>query len=210
MFEFDTIIFNNITLYLHQYNSLDLNYLNSEYLKNLKYIKNISLVKDIDKFINLEDKYNSLISALYKELILSNNSLNIENLKKNRYGKPIIDGLFFNISHTKNCIVCAVSNKFNIGIDVEFVNNQIDINDFRNYLTIDELNIIYKNSNYYINFYDIWTKKEAVIKAYGSNLDDIKNIKIINNRAFIYNIEYDLISLNSYKDIAINIAYQIS
>lgn len=52
--------------------------------------------------------------------------------EKNQYGRPYIsrhqcnDDLYFNISHTQGFVVLAVANHYQVGIDVERFNEQIE------------------------------------------------------------------------------------
>ena len=90
------------------------------------------------------------------------------NIKYNFYGKPTIDGVFFNISHTRNCVVCAFSITENIGVDIEkkrFIQKSI---------YQDNMNEIGNDSS----FLKYWTVKEAVLKNIGVGLSLWDNIKI--------------------------------
>ncbi|NWF66753.1 MAG: 4'-phosphopantetheinyl transferase superfamily protein [Campylobacterales bacterium] len=50
--------------------------------------------------------------------------------------------------------------------------------------------LIYKNNEWYANFFEIWTKKEAVIKSYGNGLTDISNIILDKDIAFLNNNQF--------------------
>ena len=51
---------------------------------------------------------------------------NISEIQKTPKGKPILENLFISISHTKNILVIAFSEK-NIGIDIEALDRKIKI-----------------------------------------------------------------------------------
>ena len=80
--------------------------------------------------------------------------------------------LHFNISHSGNWILIAISNQ-QIGIDVE------EMNAFFNYKNLlpfsfsrEEAAFIENSDLPYNNFYRLWTRKESLLKATGKGLVD--------------------------------------
>jgi len=98
----------------------------------------------------------------------------------NDYGKPFVDkeGIFFNISHSKGRVACAVSDT-PVGLDIEKVTekNDTDIKIFaKRYFVENEIKQL-EDANYSsLEFYKIWTRKEAYSKMLGSALS--RNLKI--------------------------------
>ena len=98
----------------------------------------------------------------------------------NDYGKPYIDkeGVYFNISHSKGRVACAVSD-MPVGIDIEKLTEKND-NDIKNfakrYFVENEIALLEKENYSSLAFYKIWTGKEAYSKMLGSALS--KNLKI--------------------------------
>jgi len=92
-------------------------------------------------------------------------------------GKPFIEGLFFNISHTENKVMCALSTKGEIGIDIEKI-KPIDLQNFVAFFTKKEMQLIQTASEPLQDFYRIWTRKESIIKALGANLAYLHQIEI--------------------------------
>lgn len=99
--------------------------------------------------------------------------------KKNGYGKPYIGNsdlpipLRFNLSHTDELIVMAVTLDQEIGIDVEYLprlGQMLDIaNRFFSPIEVKQLHSLPEEEK--INrFFDLWTLKEAYIKACGMGL----------------------------------------
>ena len=92
-------------------------------------------------------------------------------------GKPeIIDPkipLRFNISHTKNLIICAVTLSKDIGCDVEHAERRTDVlaiaDRFFSKLESAELFSL-PESDQRQRFFDYWTLKESYIKAWGEGL----------------------------------------
>jgi 4'-phosphopantetheinyl transferase len=105
------------------------------------------------------------------------------NLKFNSNSKPYLDAenLEFNISHSGNIVVCAISDRYEIGIDIEILKD-IDIMDFRGQMTQNEWNKVIYSNNISSSFFNYWTQKEAVLKAHGSGIIDVlKSFEIIDN-----------------------------
>ncbi|MET7035551.1 4'-phosphopantetheinyl transferase family protein [Elizabethkingia miricola] len=94
--------------------------------------------------------------------------LDWKRLKKDENSKPYLEGYHFNFSsaHSEDlCLVCAsVNNK--CGVDVEVL-NPLDVSVYKDFLHSEEQDYLLKSQNSVDNFYNIWVKKEAVIKASG-------------------------------------------
>jgi 4'-phosphopantetheinyl transferase len=98
----------------------------------------------------------------------------------NDFGKPYVnkDGIFFNISHSKGRVACAVSDT-PVGLDIEKVTekNDTDIKNFaKRYFVENEIFALERENYSSVAFYEIWTRKEAYSKMLGSALS--KNFKI--------------------------------
>ena len=98
----------------------------------------------------------------------------------NDFGKPFVDkeGIFFNISHSKGRVACAVSDT-PVGIDIEKLTEKsdTDIKNFaKRYFVENEIALLEKEEYSALAFYKIWTKKEAYSKMLGSALS--RNLKI--------------------------------
>lgn len=92
-------------------------------------------------------------------------------IKYTKYNKPYFEDnkIHFNISHSGEIVVCALSDSTEIGIDIE-VMTDIIIDDFKFQMTENEWNKINNSNNVQNAFFDYWTQKEAVIKAHGYGL----------------------------------------
>lgn len=122
----------------------------------------------------------SLIGQIMTKQIVSNETLiPKENIliSKTKFGKPIIkrpsgSNLDISISHSGNYLVIGICDIGKVGIDIELLKN-IDFRVFKNCLSVDEERYI--NSGKEVaqrlaNFYEIWTRKEACLKASGIGL----------------------------------------
>ena len=85
--------------------------------------------------------------------------------------------LFFNISHSGGWIMIAVSGN-ETGIDIEYINKALDYSEIAKQIyNIDELEFLNTRNYSLCNFYLLWTRKEALLKAIGIGVtDDIANI----------------------------------
>lgn len=91
----------------------------------------------------------------------------------NAHNKPILLGssdVQFNVSHSGNWVVCAVSNEI-VGIDVEHI-KPIDFDIAKRFFAEEEYISLIKQDcdNILKYFYQIWTLKESYIKADGRGL----------------------------------------
>ena len=92
-------------------------------------------------------------------------------------GKPELNhpktAVQFNISHTHNCIVCAVILVQDIGIDIEHTGRKIDIANLakRNFSATENQQLFaLPQIMQRQRFFDYWTVKESYIKAWGLGL----------------------------------------
>ncbi|MFO7603570.1 MAG: 4'-phosphopantetheinyl transferase superfamily protein, partial [Gammaproteobacteria bacterium] len=89
------------------------------------------------------------------------------------HGKPHIPGGWdFNLSHSGRLVACAFSREGRIGIDVE-QHRQLVPQRFARYFSAAELAWMGDDSD---RFIDLWTRKEAVIKASGIGLKGLRQV----------------------------------
>ncbi|NJL59723.1 MAG: 4'-phosphopantetheinyl transferase superfamily protein [Desulfobacteraceae bacterium] len=116
---------------------------------------------------------------------------NLNHLSYTAFGRPYINNsnLDFNISHSGQYVVCAITEHGKIGIDIEQI-KPIDLSGFEKYMTLTEWEEIRQSEMPYHAFYSYWTKKESVLKACGYGLSvPLNKIVIDNLRAFFYSVE---------------------
>ena len=167
---------NNYSLkeYINYYNEL------SDYDKN-----------KIDKLIITRKKQSILARILLKNILKNKYNINYNDIivKYNKYGKPFINNINFNISHSHDYVIVATSNK-NIGIDIEMIRdyNPTSMNLF---CTDNEIKYINNNQNKKLAFWKIYTLKEAYFKMLGTNLSNMKNVEfnILKNKITCVNNE---------------------
>lgn len=105
----------------------------------------------------------------------------------NKYGKPNIKNptnskVEFNLSHSKNFAIIAFNLNNEIGIDIEYINHKLEIeNIVENYFSRNEIDQLLKikKENQIFSFFNIWTCKEAYIKSVGKGLSvDLKSFDV--------------------------------
>ena len=92
--------------------------------------------------------------------------------------KPLIDGLHFSISHSENIVGLAYSKDFELGLDIERINKEIDLNHFKSFFRDDEWKIIKDDENPIEKFYWFWVRKESILKAEDGKMNQVKDIFI--------------------------------
>lgn len=94
------------------------------------------------------------------------------------HGKPFIIGhpdIHFNISHCREAVVCVLSDR-PVGVDVESMRGYRELL-VRYTMNDAEISEIEQSACPEIEFIRLWTRKEAVMKCYGSGItNDIKHV----------------------------------
>ncbi|HCN49552.1 MAG TPA: 4-phosphopantetheinyl transferase [Chryseobacterium sp.] len=101
--------------------------------------------------------------------------------------KPYLkdDPVHFNISHSKEMVVCAIG-EFPIGIDVEFYDIAVNYKDFEFQMTPGEIKKIHEADDKIKHFFTYWTEKEAVMKAHGDGMMlPLDSFEVLNNESII-------------------------
>ncbi len=95
----------------------------------------------------------------------------LDNLLLDAYNRPFIDlNVDFNISHSGDYVLCAITKKGRIGIDIEHI-RRINIEDFKAFLSNEEWFDVIEAKDTIKRFYHYWTVKESVMKADGRGLN---------------------------------------
>ncbi len=96
-------------------------------------------------------------------------------IKTSKYGKPFLPetGLFFNLSHTGNKFVIAVTNVSEIGIDLEQPRQRINLSGLVDKCFSIEEKAYWQSlpvDRQVTMFYHFWVRKEAFVKALGRGI----------------------------------------
>ena len=125
--------------------------------------------KRIEAFRNAKGKAESFGAGLLLKRVCEQHGISDESVSFGQHGKPEIRGFYFNLSHSENMILCAVSEK-RIGCDIE----KIDISPARlvkRFFNKNEISYLQKfDKTRNEEFYRLWTMKEAYVKMTGEGL----------------------------------------
>lgn len=130
-------------------------------------------IQRIRRMRKTEDRNRSIAGRLLLQKAIT--SLNISEdaictIEWDQLKKPFIHAIYplqFNISHSGQCVVCALTTG-KVGVDIEKMDCHVDINDFADVFSNKELDSIDAFSSPYRQFYKLWTLKESVLKAKGT------------------------------------------
>jgi len=166
---------------------------------NIKYI-NKSIIPQIQieeisryKFKNDSDKRLLARSFLFEYLKEKYNISNFD-LGFNEYKKPFLQltpSINFSFSYAKNYVLIGIS-KRNIGIDIEYINVKFDINEIAQEIMckreLDWFNSCKNTSLKRIYFFQLFSAKESIIKAFGMGLHfDVKNVNTLDESRYTFN-----------------------
>ncbi len=163
--------------------------------------------EQIDFYRFDKDKKLSCGAYLLLKKLLSEKNIENPIFKTEEHGKAYIsnhENIHFNLSHSEKMVLCAISD-MEVGVDVEHVDPEIDLNLAKQYFFNEEYSSIMKSDNPSDEFFKYWVLKESYMKytGLGFNLDlnsfEIiidKEIKLKNDKN---NIKFNLFDLGEYK-----------
>jgi 4'-phosphopantetheinyl transferase len=116
-------------------------------------------------------------------------------LKYTEFNKPFLPDIEFNIAHSGNYLLVAISNNA-IGIDIELINDAFDYKAMLyDIFNANEIACINTSEDKTLSFYTFWTRKEALLKATGEGLiDDLTIINTFDNTIKRGKTNYTLLS----------------
>lgn len=136
-------------------------------------------------FHRWEDRQASLLGKLLLTTCLraSGHDTNlIGTIQWDAYKRPFLAGsIDFNIAHSDGAVVCALVQNGRVGIDIEAI-KPIDVADYKSVFTAREYGAIVQSPDPVTVFFELWTRKEAVIKADGRGFYvDPKTVDVSSN-----------------------------
>jgi 4'-phosphopantetheinyl transferase len=147
----------------------------NDYYKELRLLP-FFLQKEISKYYLFNDKKIRLIGKLLlrKAIIDTGYPIShLEEFERDANNKPHIKKWkSFNISHSGNFVVLCFSDDSLVGIDIEKKDYTVDIESLCSFFCDTEIRMIKQASNKIDFFYNIWVRKEAVLKAIGIGIVD--------------------------------------
>ncbi len=164
----------------------------------------------VQRLIHYQDRVNSLAGLRLLHLCAQHDGIKNFKLSDVQYpdtGKPFWksnnDYYDFNISHSGNLIVIAASATLKVGVDVEQIRLLKRLN-FKRIMSADELARIKQTPEL---FFDLWSKKEAVVKAADTvGLARMSDVSLKQNMAVLDEEQWFLKSINLDDQYAINMA----
>ena len=154
----------------------------------------------LQKYHRKEDQLRGVIARLILKKLLIERGFSenvLSHIKIDEFDRPFIEGnVDFNIAHSGTYVICAVSEKSRIGVDIEKI-KKIKMDDFNVFLAKDELKKIKASKTPENIFFTLWTQKEAVSKANGKGLGVLlPDIKIKKGNAVCKKQKWNLLKLD--------------
>lgn len=124
----------------------------------------------IMKYLKAEDRKRSLGAGLLLNEILPRYGASPSGIRIGADGKPVVEGIFFNLSHSDNMVICATAKK-EVGCDVEKIVKEPE--------GVAERFFCHSEAEYVKagmgeerdhRFFRIWTMKESYIKMTGEGM----------------------------------------
>jgi 4'-phosphopantetheinyl transferase len=149
----------------------------------------------IHRYRRWEDAHAALLGKhlLQYALLRERPGHTLSDIEYTAYKRPFIKGApDFNISHAGNVVVCAVAGKGHVGIDIEKPTS-LSVADFRQQFAPEEWDAILNDPASPDIFYRYWTRKEAVLKAAGTGLNEAMHLlNVIKDQVFYHQHTWQL------------------
>lgn len=106
----------------------------------------------------------------------------------NSFGKPSVSGyprhVFFNLSHSSGLSALAFDPENEIGVDVEHMDKKFEFEPIMQlFFTKEEGQYIqHSEAEPWKRFYEIWTRKEAILKALGLGITENLRVEVLNEK----------------------------
>ena len=98
------------------------------------------------------------------------------------FGKPFLErkDLRFNLSDTKDAVIIAFATNMELGADIETMTREVDhLAVSEHYFTMPEVRNIQEAAEPKRRFLELWTRKEAVLKASGVGImEDLRVLRV--------------------------------
>jgi 4'-phosphopantetheinyl transferase len=165
-----------------------------------------------DRYIHKEDKKRFIVSKYMLRSILSaliSTPPSLIQFKLSPQKKLFIkEGIEFNVAHSGNMVLLAIG-RHPVGIDVEFINRNFDYETLIPTVCNDlERSFINSGLDKQICFYNLWTRKEAILKATGEGLlDSLPELNCLSATIYRNQTTYYLSSLMVENEYMMSLAH---
>jgi 4'-phosphopantetheinyl transferase len=154
-----------------------------------------------------KDKKLSAGAYLILKKLLSEENITNPSFRTEKYGKAYIsnyENIYFNLSHSGSIVSCAISD-MEVGVDVEYIDTEIDLNIAKHYFYNEEYENIMASECPADEFFKYWVLKESYMKytGLGMNLELDSFEIIIGDKIRLKNDEknltFNLFDIGNYK-----------
>lgn len=125
------------------------------------------------KILNYKQKRNRLQglgAGLLLEKVFCQYGVATETIYTDTNGKPTAEGICFNLAHSGQYVICAVSNR-KVGCDIEQLRDAPVLVAERSFSEKEKAYLMqFSGDVYNREFFRIWTKKESYLKMIGTGL----------------------------------------
>lgn len=150
----------------------------------LKRVNEISeeRAEKVKRLKKTDDKKRCIAGGLFINKFLSDTKISI-----NEFGKPIADnGKYFNISHSGDYVLFALS-EYEVGCDIQKIRHVRTFDIAKTVFCSAELKSFGKSPDKLGSFYDLWTKKESLLKCMGEGFH--RNSKSVDVSSDIFKVK---------------------
>ena len=130
-------------------------------------------------------------------------------VKLSSNGKPYLSNgkrVSFNLSYSNDMLVLLVS-RLGVGVSIEYLDNDIDLEDFKDFFTTNELEYIQSSDDSLKTFYKLWVLKKSYLKMIDESnqvkptdftikINPENQISVSHSKVFTENIKFKLISIH--------------
>ena len=169
-------------------------------LKNAYGLVSKNRQEKIDFYRFDKDKKLSCGAYLLLKKLLYDENISKPIFKTAKYGKAYIsnhEDIYFNMSHSGKIVLCAISD-MEVGVDVEYIDDEIDLNIAKHYFYNSEYENIMNAKNRPDEFFKYWVLKESYMKYTGLGM----NLKL---NSFEIIIEDEIKLKNNNRDLKFNL-----
>lgn len=138
--------------------------------------------------------------ALLKQGLKQDFNINLEKIHFLASGKPVFEdqAIHFNISHSKKLVGVAISAFGKVGLDIEEFRKFEQVESSFSFFSLVEQKAILKATKPDWKLIELWSKKEALIKAIGGRMFDLAAYTDVRSESAIHENEEYFFKLHPY------------
>lgn len=185
--------------------------LSEEYYHHLLKLSPHKIIKEVAPYRKTEDKIRKMVGRLLLQKAIAETELPsdyYEKIKRTKNNKPYIDGWYnFNLSYSEKFVVLCFSPNSQVGIDIEY-KKPLKFKFILDSFHLNEKKKIKLSSYPLVDFYDIWVRKEAILKAQGIGLSEgLNKVDCTDNSISFKNEQWTLQNIELNKNYTCYIAH---